>query len=146
MQSAAQDLPTDIAELQAMVSARDADLRVRDLMIEKLKHQLAGMRRHRFGASSETLDQLQLTLEDGEVGQAAEAAAGADREPPSDPEAKGQPKRKPLPAHLPRNEEVLSPDSARTGIGLQIYVEDGYIAIDITGDTLLIQDLVHPLA
>ena len=112
MQSAAQDLPTDIAELQAMVSARDADLRVRDLMIEKLKHQLAGMRRHRFGASSETLDQLQLTLEDGEVGQAAEAAAGADREPPSDPEAKGQPKRKPLPAHLPRNEEVLSPDSA----------------------------------
>jgi len=112
MQSAAQDLPTDIAELQAMVSARDADIRVRDLMIEQLKHQLAGMRRHRFGASSETLDQLQLTLEDGEVGQAAEAAAGADRGPAFDPEPKGQPKRKPLPAHLPRNEEVLSPGDA----------------------------------
>ncbi|MEH6633771.1 MAG: IS66 family insertion sequence element accessory protein TnpB [Halopseudomonas aestusnigri] len=30
----------------------------KDLLIEKLKHQLAGMRHHRFGASSKTLDQL----------------------------------------------------------------------------------------
>jgi hypothetical protein len=30
---------------------------------EKLRHQLAGRRAHRFGASSETVEQLQLALE-----------------------------------------------------------------------------------
>ncbi len=52
-------LPDDIAALKAMVlssraelAARDAELRNRDLLIEKLKHQLAGLRRQRFGASS----------------------------------------------------------------------------------------------
>ena len=63
-----QNLPGDIAELQAILAVRDeeiaagkAEIRVRDLLIEKLKHQLAGMRRHRFGPSSEALDQLALT-------------------------------------------------------------------------------------
>jgi len=44
----------------------------RDLLIEKPKHQLAGMQRHRFGASSEALDQLTLMLEDEEIAAAAE--------------------------------------------------------------------------
>ena len=46
-----QNLPGDIAELQAILAVRDeeiaagkAEIRVRDLLIEKLKHQLAGMR------------------------------------------------------------------------------------------------------
>jgi hypothetical protein len=30
------------------------------LPIAKLEHQLAGLRRHRFGSTSESLDQLQL--------------------------------------------------------------------------------------
>ena len=55
-----------------MVVARDAEIRVRDLLIEKLKHQLAGMRRHRFAASSETLDQLALSLEEQEIAAAAD--------------------------------------------------------------------------
>ncbi len=59
------NLPGDIAELRAILAVRDeeiaagkAEIRVRDLLIEKLKHQLAGMRRQRFGPSSEALDQL----------------------------------------------------------------------------------------
>ncbi len=79
-----QNLPGDIAELQAILAVRDeeiaaskAEIRVRDLLIEKLKHQLAGMRRHRFGPSSEALDQLALTLEDDEI------AASAQRPPQS---------------------------------------------------------------
>ena len=69
----AQALPDDIAALKAMVLASQAELRNRDLLIEKLKHQLAGLRRQRFGATSEALDQLELGIEDEEIAQAAEA-------------------------------------------------------------------------
>jgi len=113
-----QNLPGDIAELQAILAVRDeeiaaskAEIRVRDLLIEKLKHQLAGMRRHRFGPSSETLDQLALTLEDEEIAASAQDDANAIRaDQPAAP--KDKPKRKPLPEHLPRNEEILSPGDA----------------------------------
>jgi transposase len=54
-------LPSDIPTLQAMLVERD-------LLIEKLKLQIARMKRVRFGASSETLDsqilQLELIVED----------------------------------------------------------------------------------
>ena len=52
-------LPDDVVTLNAMVrsaqaqiAAREADVRNRDLIIEKLRHQLAGLRRQRFGVSS----------------------------------------------------------------------------------------------
>ena len=109
----AQKLPNEIAELQAMVTTRDADIKLRDLMIEKLKHQLTGLRHHRFGSSSEALDQLQLSLEDEEVAQAAtEASQEPDGNAACDAKPKDQPKRKPLPKHLPRHEQVLSPGDA----------------------------------
>ena len=51
-------LPDDVAALQAMVrstraelAAREAELRNRDLLIEKLRHQLALQRRQRYGVS-----------------------------------------------------------------------------------------------
>lgn len=113
-----QNLPGDIAELRAILAVRDeeiaaskAEIRVRDLLIEKLKHQLAGMRRHRFGPSSEALDQLALTLEDEEIAASARDDANAIKaDQPAAP--KDKPKRKPLPEHLPRNEEILSPGDA----------------------------------
>ncbi len=110
-----QNLPGDIAELRAILAVRDeeiaaskAEIRVRDLLIEKLKHQLAGLRRHRFGSSSEALDQLALTLEDEEIAAFAQDDGNAIKaDQPAAP--KDKPKRKPLPEHLPRNEEILSP-------------------------------------
>ena len=57
---------------RAELAARDAELRNRDLLIEKLRHQPAGLRRQRFGTASETLDQLELGLEDEEIARAAE--------------------------------------------------------------------------
>ena len=54
-------LPSDIQSLHAMVLERD-------VLIEKLKLQIARMKRVRFGASSEQLDtqimQLELIVED----------------------------------------------------------------------------------
>ena len=113
-----------LAEKEAEIAARDkyiasfvAQLRGRDFLIEKLKHQLAGMRRHRFGSSSEALDQLELTLEDEEIAQAAETPVEDVAEAPIPNGAKRKPKRKPLPSHLPRNETVLSPGDACSDCG-----------------------------
>ncbi len=65
------NLPDDPARLRDLVASLASELKSRDILIEKLRHQLAGQRRHRFGASSETLDQLELGLEDVELARAA---------------------------------------------------------------------------
>jgi len=51
-------LPEDPSELRAVSKLLAAEVKSQALMIEKLKHQLAGHNRHRFGSKSESLDQL----------------------------------------------------------------------------------------
>ena len=51
-------LPDDPTALKALIASMASELTNRDLLIEKLKHQLAGLRRHQFGSRSEALDQL----------------------------------------------------------------------------------------
>ena len=94
---------------------RRLQLKSRDLLIEKLKHQLSGLRRHQFGARSESLDQLELTLEEEEIARAAEAPPGQDDAVPT--EEKRKPRRRPLPGHLPRNETVLGIGEECTACG-----------------------------
>ncbi|NKB59571.1 MAG: IS66 family transposase [Alphaproteobacteria bacterium] len=102
----AKDLPNDPAVLKGLVTSLASELKSRDILIEKLKHQLAGLRRHQFGSRSESLDQLELMLEEEEIARAAEAPARKDTESPAG--EKRRPKRRPLPDHLPRNETVLA--------------------------------------
>ncbi|MET3135658.1 transposase, partial [Oxalobacteraceae bacterium GrIS 1.11] len=77
--------------------------------IEHLKLMIAKLRRMQFGRKSEKLDhqieQLELQLED------LQATEGeAEREmPPTDRTPRNKPARKPLPAHLPRDEKVHAP-------------------------------------
>jgi len=106
----AQTLPDDPSVLKGLVASLTSELKSRDLLIEKLKHQLAGLRRHQFGSRSESLDQLELTLEEEEIARAAEQRDDKGAAAPVPP--KSQPKRRPLPDHLPRNEHVLSPGDA----------------------------------
>ena len=56
MASASADLPDDVATLQALLIAARAETAAHLLMIEKLKAQLAKLRRMQFGQSSEKLD------------------------------------------------------------------------------------------
>ena len=86
-----------------------SELKFRDILIEKLKHQLAGMCQHRFGSRSEALDQLALTLEDEEIAAPAQKPAPDDANADRPTVPKGKPKRKPPPGHLPRHETTLSP-------------------------------------
>lgn len=106
MLEAAQNLPDNPAQLKDMVAALRTDLKSRDILIENLKHQLIGLRRHRFGSNSEVLDQLEIVLEGEEIAAAAQEACD---EQTVRSKPKGQPKRKPLPDHLPRDEQVISP-------------------------------------
>src|SRR3954463_8237833 len=110
MLSETQALPEDPAELRQAAESLVSLVKFQALRIAKLEHQLAGLRRHRFGSTSESLDQLQLRLEDEEIAAAEAKKVG----PPSarTATARGVPKRKPLPADLPRQETVLSPGDA----------------------------------
>jgi hypothetical protein len=147
-----QNLLGDIAELQAILAVRDeeitaskAEIRVRDLVIEKLKHQLAGMRRHRFGSSSEALDQLELTLEEEEIATSARDDVNAiEADQPEAP--KDKPKRKPLPDHLPRNEEVLSPGEAcgHCGGKLKTLGEDVTEELEYVPGRFVVNRIVRP--
>lgn len=96
------------SEMQREIAARDAELYAKTLHIEKLKMQLAVLRRARFGRSSEKLDQeidqMELLLGDLEESQAESTASPtipSSSAAPSQRE-KTQPKRHALPEHLPR--------------------------------------------
>jgi transposase len=73
MSQAVADLPEDVESLRAIIAAQETELadanrrlHMRDTLIEKLKAQLALLRRARFGASSEKVEreiaQLELAL------------------------------------------------------------------------------------
>ena len=120
-----QNLPKKTADLRALLASREveivgfkAELHSRDLLIEKLKHQLVGLRRSQFGSTAEALDQLELTLEEEEIARAAETPATIETDEPV--EEKRRPKRKPLPGHLPRNETVIAPGDACGACGSRL--------------------------
>src|SRR4051794_549930 len=110
------DLPDDIVTLKAMIAERDAvvvvlreQLSTRTAEIEPLKLTIAKLRRMQFGRKSEKLDrqieQLELRLEDlqADEGQTASHAQRQGRP------LRTPPQKKPLPAHLPREEQVHVP-------------------------------------
>jgi transposase len=116
--SEASDLPSDLASAHAMIlaerQARLAVLKVQAgerLLIEKLRLEIARLRRHAFGTSSERgrrLEQLELMLEDAEETCAAAEVALAAVEPAKDPvRERRRPVRGPLPEHLPRERVVV---------------------------------------
>jgi transposase len=97
-------LPTDIERLQQLVIAQRAAILSRDVLIEKMRLELARLKRKQFGRSSEHLAQriaqLELTLEELEASaaQIATPALPAVGTPPE----RQRPVRRPLPEHLPR--------------------------------------------
>jgi transposase len=115
------DLPTDLDALRAFAAACQAELKaaqlsvqLRTLEIEKLKFQIAKLRRLQFGRSSERvtrqIEQLELQLEDLETGEAQDITAAEAEGTPLPIRERAKPKRKPLPDHLPRQEVIHEPD------------------------------------
>src|SRR5277367_783774 len=99
---------------QAELKAAELSVQLRTLEIEKLKFQIAKLRRMQFGKSSERIarqiEQLELQLEELETGEAEDISkAEAEDRPAVTRERKA--KRKPLPEHLLRHEIVHEPEN-----------------------------------
>lgn len=126
--TAANAYPDDIEALKAMLLERDARIgHLEDVVeshraanatakaeIEHLKLLIAKLRRMQFGRKSEKLDrqieQLELRLEELEADEGA-APIEIPKTPRTAPE---QSPRKPLPEHLPREEQTHLPQSTET--------------------------------
>lgn len=132
-----EQLRTFAAQLLLQVQQRDEQiqtqgeqLKERDRAIAqfkrreaKLTHELALLRRHRFGKRSEGLDKQQLSL----LGELVEAdIAAIDTElasisvRSSEEKARQQPKRQALPPSLPRKDIHHEPDNTRCECGCQL--------------------------
>ncbi len=118
-----------LAEREAMLAARTAELAAaktglieKTLEAEKLKAQLARLRREKFGASSErierSIEQFELALEEIEAataeGAAPTTATNEEEVPhaapvPASPAASSRKKRRQLPPGLPRRDIVHAP-------------------------------------
>jgi transposase len=126
-------LPSDIEELKRLVVLRTAErdaakagLLLKTLEAEKLKTQIARLRRMSFGASSERvsreLEQLELRLEEIETAEAqaeaaAETPAAAEPVQPAPEVAPAKKKRRKLPDALPRRDVVHEPARACPACG-----------------------------
>jgi transposase len=122
--ASAANLPNDIEELKRRLIAREAELAAakagliaKTLEAEKLKFELARLKRMTFGASSERIkreiEQLELKLEELESDEAqGEPAAAPEPSPDAESaEAREKKRRRQLPEHLPRTTKTHEPAS-----------------------------------
>jgi transposase len=161
MSLATADIPSDPDALRAFALACQAELKaaelsvqLRTLEIEKLKFQIAKLRRMQFGRSSERItrqiEQLELRLEELETGEAEDIAKAAAEDRPEPMRQPVKPKRKPLPDHLPRHEIVHQPeaDGACTcpgcGAGMAKLGEDVTEVLDYVPDHFQVIRHVRP--
>lgn len=143
MLDAPKTLPSDPGELRDTAEGLLDLVKAQALKIAKLEHQLAGHNRHRFGSKSESLDQLQLRLEEEET---AAAQVACEDVPDCDAEGrKAKPKRKPLPPELPRIDQVLTPGEACTcGGKLRTIAEDVTEELEYVPGRFIVNRIVRP--
>jgi transposase len=113
------ELPADVETCHQLIRELLESLAQQTHLSEKLQHQLEQLLRQRYGRKTETLDPAQLLLFAREI-LAAEETTAPESTPPSDtpptdtpptPDPSSPPKkkghgRKPLPASLPRKQEI----------------------------------------
>ena len=120
----AAELIARITEQSKVIAAKDSDILYRQAKIDKLTHELATLKRWKFGRSSEQLNGVQISLLDETLD--ADIAAIEEELKDLTPAAKvevaprQQPKRAALPAGLPRVEIHHEPDSTTCGCGCQL--------------------------
>lgn len=130
-------------ELHRFTALLLAEVKSQALLIEKLRHQLAGHRNSRFGTSSETIEQLQLALETSEIAIARMTAKlGLPEEEPKD-----EPRRRPIPDHIPRQEMELTTggnDCAHCGGLLRRLGEDVTEELEYVPGKFIVNRIVRP--
>jgi transposase len=118
------ELVARIAQQSQLITERDNDILYRQAKIDKLTHELATLKRWKFGRSSELLNASQISLLDetidadiAAIEQELTALTPAAKAPT---QARQQPKRAALPAGLARVDIHHEPDSTTCGCGCQL--------------------------
>jgi transposase len=138
--------PDDHEELRSVNRLLADEVKALSLKVEQLQHQLHGHNRHRFGSKSEGLEQLNLTFaEDEEISKAATDQTEPATEPDEDQKPR-QHSRKPLPDHLVRHDEVLSPgdDCGRCGGHLKTLGEDVTEELEYVPGRFVVNLIIRP--
>jgi len=110
-------------QLRELASRLLTDVRHKQAVIDKLTHENALLKRLKFAAQSERYSAEQRSLLDETLDTDLQAVSEeiAQMASPADPApAKQQPKRQPLPAHLPRREIRHEPETTTCGCGCQL--------------------------
>jgi transposase len=132
LRTLAAGLQAELARRELEIAANAAEIHAKTLHIEKLKVQLAVLRRARFGRSSEKLEgeieQMELLIGELETDQ-AEAESQAEADPARRDPAKARPRRpavrRALPAHLPRETVTHAPPCTCPGCGGTVFSRIG---------------------
>jgi transposase len=140
----AQQLREFAAGLIERVARQDQELRYKQLKIDQLTHEMAVLKRWKFAARSEQLHGAQGSLL-AEMIDADLEAIGAElaalRSPAPAQPPRDQPKRTPLPAHLPRVEVRHEPEQAMCSCGcaMKRLGEDVSEKLDYTPGVFLVE-------
>lgn len=136
LRALAQELMTRLSQSESTLQARDRKLVWSTARIEQLTHEIALLKRWKFSARSEQLDACQKSLLDEEVDAdiaAVELELETLRSTPK-PVEHQQPRRAPLPEHLPRTVLHHEPENTTCACGcaLKRFGEDISEKLDYT--------------
>lgn len=138
-------LDQQIASLDQTISSKDREILYRQAKIDQLTHEMAVLKRWKFGRSREQLDAGQASLLDETI-DADIAAIEQELQNLAPPdkaakEPRQQPKRAALPPELPRVELHHEPDSTTCSCGCQLkrIGEDVSEKLDYTPGVLMVQ-------
>ncbi len=113
-----------ISEQSKTIAAKDSDILYRQAKIDKLTHELATLKRWKFGSSSEQLNGEQISLLDetldADIAAIEEELKALSPAPKLETAPRQQPKRAALPACLSRVAIHHEPDSTTCGCGCQL--------------------------
>lgn len=140
-------LPDDPEDLKGLVTLMGEEIRALTLKIEDLQGQLAGHRKARFGSKSESLQQLAFDLqEDSEIAVAASAQQDESGRDDGANRQKRQHSRAPLPDHLERQAELLSPGEACVSCGgaLRALGQDVTQELEYIPGRFVVREIIRP--
>ncbi len=108
-----------LAEKDQVLAHKDEVIKVKQLKIDQLTHEMATLKRWRFGRSSEQLDSPQRSLLEESIDEDLEAISTelAALAEPSLERPKHKPRRTPIPGDLPRREIRHEPEETRCSCG-----------------------------
>jgi transposase len=116
-------LMSQVVQLEGQVSTKEKQNLNLKTLNDKLTHEIAILRRHQYGRTSESLNVLQISLLDdvveADIAGIEEELAGMDQSLPQR-KRKQQPKRTPLPPEFPRKVINHEPDNTQCACGCQL--------------------------